>query len=138
MLCSERMKQNVWLITKSFFDSKHKKNLFGCNVFVALGKLAPVLHLFQNCLKGWGQTKKEVSSLTWPVFALGKILSPQIFLEVMGEVKERRAGRWAGPLCTVGGLCVPANTCYTPSRTLNKPDCFVNLSYTANLALRLD
>ena len=40
-------------------------------------------------------------------------LSPQIFLEVMGEVKERRAGRWAGPLCTVGGLCVPANTCYT-------------------------
>ena len=57
-------------------------------------------------------------------------------LEVMGEVKERRAGRWAGPLCTVGGLCVPANTCYTQSRTLHKPDCFVNLTNTANLALQ--
>ena len=55
----------------------------------------------------------------------------------MGEVKERRAGRWAGPLCTVGGLCVPANTCYTPSRTLRKPDCFVNLNNTANLALHI-
>ena len=106
MLCSERMKQNVWLITKSFFDSKHKKNLFGCNVFVALGKPAPILQLFQNCLKGWGQTKREVSTWTWPVFALGKIISPQIFFRGHGRSKREAGGTLGGasvhcrrPLC---------------------------------------